>query len=138
MTERGQAANGIDTSKPNVARIYDYLLGGKDNFAVDRAATATESPWSAPTCARQLHLRPLPEITRLFAGFDLVDPGVVWMNEWPRSGRPARRSVLVTAGRGRPQDWVDPAGRFRVDENGGAHVARRRRRDLVLRDRSQD
>jgi hypothetical protein len=38
MTERGQAANGIDTSKPNVARIYDYLLGGKDNFAVDRAA----------------------------------------------------------------------------------------------------
>jgi len=38
MTERGQTANGIDTSKPNVARIYDYLLGGKDNFAVDRAA----------------------------------------------------------------------------------------------------
>ena len=38
MTERGPAANGIDTSKPNVARIYDYLLGGKDNFAVDRAA----------------------------------------------------------------------------------------------------
>jgi SAM-dependent methyltransferase len=36
MTER--AANGIDTSTPNVARIYDYLLGGKDNFAVDRAA----------------------------------------------------------------------------------------------------
>jgi S-adenosyl methyltransferase len=23
---------------PNVARIYDYLLGGKDNFALDRAA----------------------------------------------------------------------------------------------------
>jgi len=38
MTERGRAANGIDTSTPNVARIYDYLLGGKDNFAVDRAA----------------------------------------------------------------------------------------------------
>jgi SAM-dependent methyltransferase len=38
MTERSRAANDIDTSKPNVARIYDYLLGGKDNFAVDRAA----------------------------------------------------------------------------------------------------
>jgi S-adenosyl methyltransferase len=25
---------------PNVARIYDYLLGGKDNFAADRAAAA--------------------------------------------------------------------------------------------------
>ncbi|MEV4378029.1 SAM-dependent methyltransferase [Streptosporangium sp. NPDC049644] len=26
----------IDTSKPSVARVYDYFLGGKDNFAVDR------------------------------------------------------------------------------------------------------
>jgi hypothetical protein len=26
----------IDTSRPNVARVYDYLLGGKDNFAADR------------------------------------------------------------------------------------------------------
>ena len=26
----------IDTSKPSPARIYDYALGGKDNFAVDR------------------------------------------------------------------------------------------------------
>jgi hypothetical protein len=29
---------GFDTSVPNVARIYDYLLGGKDNFEVDRVA----------------------------------------------------------------------------------------------------
>ncbi|MCG5219079.1 SAM-dependent methyltransferase [Streptosporangium sp. KLBMP 9127] len=28
----------IDLTKPNVARVYDYLLGGKDHFAVDRAA----------------------------------------------------------------------------------------------------
>ena len=28
---------GIDVSKPHSARIYDYLLGGKDNFAADRA-----------------------------------------------------------------------------------------------------
>ena len=35
MTERGLAARGIDTTTPNVARIYDYLLGGKDNFAAD-------------------------------------------------------------------------------------------------------
>ncbi|MFB8280196.1 SAM-dependent methyltransferase [Nocardia colli] len=27
----------IDQSKPSIARVYDYLLGGKDNFAVDRA-----------------------------------------------------------------------------------------------------
>jgi hypothetical protein len=28
----------FDTSKPHQARIYDYLLGGKDNYAADRAA----------------------------------------------------------------------------------------------------
>ncbi|WP_107656091.1 SAM-dependent methyltransferase [Nocardia suismassiliense] len=27
----------IDQSKPSIARVYDYLLDGKDNFAVDRA-----------------------------------------------------------------------------------------------------
>jgi len=32
------APRGIDTAIPNVARIYDFLLGGKDNFAADRAA----------------------------------------------------------------------------------------------------
>jgi hypothetical protein len=28
---------GIDTTKPSIARAYDYLLGGKDHFAADRA-----------------------------------------------------------------------------------------------------
>ena len=28
----------IDTSKPDIARVYDYYLGGKDNFAADREA----------------------------------------------------------------------------------------------------
>ena len=27
---------GLDVTVPNVARIYDWLLGGKDNFAADR------------------------------------------------------------------------------------------------------
>ncbi|MFA1550244.1 SAM-dependent methyltransferase [Actinomadura chokoriensis] len=27
---------GIDPNTPNVARMYDYVLGGKDNFAADR------------------------------------------------------------------------------------------------------
>jgi SAM-dependent methyltransferase len=26
----------ISTDRPNIARVYDYLLGGKDNFAADR------------------------------------------------------------------------------------------------------
>jgi O-methyltransferase involved in polyketide biosynthesis len=28
----------VDSSRPQVARMYDYYLGGKDNFAVDRKA----------------------------------------------------------------------------------------------------
>jgi hypothetical protein len=35
QTER--APGGIDISTPSIARIYDYLLGGSHNFAVDRA-----------------------------------------------------------------------------------------------------
>jgi len=33
MTYEGSS---IDPSKPSIARVYDYLLGGKDNYAVDR------------------------------------------------------------------------------------------------------
>jgi hypothetical protein len=34
---RGESAPpGIDVTRPGVARVYDYLLGGKDNFAADR------------------------------------------------------------------------------------------------------
>ncbi|MEV0587609.1 SAM-dependent methyltransferase [Nonomuraea sp. NPDC050310] len=33
-----QVPEGVDPSVPNVARMYDYYLGGKDNFASDRAA----------------------------------------------------------------------------------------------------
>jgi hypothetical protein len=29
---------GIDTTIPTTARMYDYWLGGHDNFAADRAA----------------------------------------------------------------------------------------------------
>ncbi|MER7968384.1 SAM-dependent methyltransferase [Streptomyces sp. NPDC096080] len=38
MGQDGVRADGIDTSKPHPARIYDYLLGGKDNYDVDRKA----------------------------------------------------------------------------------------------------
>lgn len=34
------AISGINPDLPNVARIYDHFLGGKDNFAADRAAAA--------------------------------------------------------------------------------------------------
>ena len=38
MTPDGTPAEEIDTSRPHPARIYDYLLGGKDNYEVDQRA----------------------------------------------------------------------------------------------------
>ncbi|MFI9781462.1 SAM-dependent methyltransferase [Streptomyces sp. NPDC051956] len=38
MTQDGFRAGEIDTSKPHPARIYDYLLGGKDHYEVDQRA----------------------------------------------------------------------------------------------------
>ena len=36
--QSGTLPAALDTSKPNVARAYDYLLGGKDSYAADREA----------------------------------------------------------------------------------------------------
>ncbi|HEV2375761.1 MAG TPA: SAM-dependent methyltransferase [Streptosporangiaceae bacterium] len=38
MAEPELPADGFDVSRPHIARVYDYLLGGKDHFAADRAA----------------------------------------------------------------------------------------------------
>ncbi|MDG4766837.1 SAM-dependent methyltransferase [Solwaraspora sp. WMMD406] len=38
MSSEERAPVGVDTTRPSVARVYDYFLGGKDNFAVDRQA----------------------------------------------------------------------------------------------------
>jgi len=38
VPDHGNEAPSFDTSVAHVARVYDYWLGGKDNFAADRAA----------------------------------------------------------------------------------------------------
>ncbi|MDQ0777120.1 hypothetical protein QF026_005586 [Streptomyces aurantiacus] len=38
MGKDGFRAEEIDTSRPHPARIYDYLLGGKDNYEADQQA----------------------------------------------------------------------------------------------------
>ena len=35
---QGSLASAIDTSVPHPARMYDYFLGGRDNYEVDRYA----------------------------------------------------------------------------------------------------
>jgi hypothetical protein len=53
MVGRRQSPAGVDVSVPNVARMYDYWLGGKDNFAADREAAGRsvelvpQLPWLA-------------------------------------------------------------------------------------------
>src|SRR5712671_249572 len=48
-------AQPFDTSVPNVSRMYNYLLGGKDNFPADRAAVSKilEIEPGAAAAARQ-------------------------------------------------------------------------------------
>jgi hypothetical protein len=49
------AAREIDTSRPHSARMYDYYLGGKDHFDVDKQAAETVAA-AYPgifTCARE-------------------------------------------------------------------------------------
>jgi SAM-dependent methyltransferase len=49
-----------------------------------------------------LHVRPLPELVRFFDGFELADPGVVWMGQWrPDPGIPPAAPDSLLAGVGR-------------------------------------
>jgi hypothetical protein len=58
---RSQIAEGwlpteIDTKIPHIARVYDYFLGGKDNFPCDREAAALilkGNPGMRDTCREQ-------------------------------------------------------------------------------------
>jgi hypothetical protein len=55
MREERAVSEGVDVTTPNVARMYDYWLGGKDNFAVDReAADALVSLASEPGVLRSV------------------------------------------------------------------------------------
>jgi hypothetical protein len=38
VPEPGSGIAGLDTGVPHIARVYDYWLGGKDNYAADREA----------------------------------------------------------------------------------------------------
>jgi S-adenosyl methyltransferase len=38
MSAKASEPRGLDTSVAHIARVYDYWLGGKDNYAADRAA----------------------------------------------------------------------------------------------------
>jgi hypothetical protein len=78
--EPGWVPSGIDTSKANIARVYDYWLGGSHNFRADQDAARTLI--AVERVAGELCLRSRDQIASLFDGFSLVRPGLVWMPEW--------------------------------------------------------
>ena len=51
--EQAGAFRGIDPSRPSIARVQDYLLGGKQNFAIDREASKAIFNVMPETEARQ-------------------------------------------------------------------------------------
>jgi hypothetical protein len=59
--ERAASAGGIDITTPSAARMYDHYLGGKDNYAVDRAL-AERALRRAPIISR------LVRVNRAFLG----------------------------------------------------------------------
>ena len=65
----GEPGSGFDVTVPNIARVYDFWLGGKDNFAADRAEAE-----------RLLGLCPqLPVLARENRGF--LSRAVTWLAE---------------------------------------------------------
>jgi hypothetical protein len=98
MAETGHWARDVDLSVPNLARIYDYWLGGKDNFTADRRA-AVESAAAIP----QLPL--LARANRAFLGRAVrfcVGAGVTQFLDIG-SGLPTADNTHEVAGRAAPE-----------------------------------
>ncbi|MFC4495147.1 SAM-dependent methyltransferase [Streptomyces ovatisporus] len=68
MSDRGFSSDQIDTTIPHPARMYDYFLGGMDNYEVDREAAERvlgHAPFMRPTAQgnRGFHHRAVRAVT---------------------------------------------------------------------------
>ena len=103
--ENGDVPPQIDTSKPHPARVYDYFLGGKDNFAADRevARQALAVAPSFRTAVRENRaflgraVRYLAQEAGITQFLDLGSglPGVGNVHEVAQAVRPGARVVYV-------------------------------------------
>ncbi|WP_084525546.1 SAM-dependent methyltransferase [Nocardia vaccinii] len=92
----------IDTAVAHEARVYDYWLGDFDIAGADRAAQA------GGRGGLTLVARNRTEVERLFAGTDLVPPGITTMEDWhpepgehlPRDADPHLGHAWAWAGMG--------------------------------------
>lgn len=103
--EQGPAAPGADSTVPSVARGYDYLLGGKDNYEIDRQVAnmlltvAPEAPLTA-RANREFGARAVRHVARqgvrqfidLGSGIPTTPPAV---HEVAREVDPTIRVVYV-------------------------------------------
>jgi O-methyltransferase involved in polyketide biosynthesis len=99
MTE--EAPPGVDPTRPSPARVYDYALGGKDNYAVDRAA-ADSILKVAP------EIRDLVVHNRRFLGRAVRYAGECGIDQFIDlgTGLPTRENVHQVAQRVRPEARV--------------------------------
>ncbi|HET7014993.1 MAG TPA: SAM-dependent methyltransferase [Streptosporangiaceae bacterium] len=63
----------LDTAQPHIARVYDYLLGGKDNYGADRAV-GDQIIATAPTV--QVGVRAQREVLGRVVRFLVAEAGV--------------------------------------------------------------
>jgi O-methyltransferase involved in polyketide biosynthesis len=104
----GRRENGtvdaFDTTRPNIARVYDYWLGGKDNFVADRelASTMTRVNPGIPAMARANRKFVITAVRKAAqAGIEqFVDLGAGLpthpaVHEAARAGNPDARVVYV-------------------------------------------
>ncbi|WP_269858564.1 SAM-dependent methyltransferase [Streptomyces sp. RPT161] len=124
----------VDQSKPSIARVYDYLLGGKDNYAVDREIGdkfIDDLPGSVAIAHsnRQVLVRAVSDIALHGGVRQFIDMG---------SGLPTADNVHQVAGRHAPDARVvyvdnDPIvlahGRALLEETTNTRVIRADVRD---------
>src|SRR5438045_2022455 len=67
---------GLDTSVAHPARVYDYWLGGTDNFAPDARVVYVDNDPIVLRHAQAL-LRSTPEGATAYLQADLRDPGAI-------------------------------------------------------------
>jgi hypothetical protein len=101
MTETGPVPPGVDPTRPSTARIYDYFLGGSNNYLVDREVAeqlkaATPNAVDAMHSNRGFHGRAALWMAR--HGIDqFIDLG---------SGLPTQNNTHESARRGNPDARV--------------------------------
>jgi hypothetical protein len=121
----------FDVSKPNVARVYDAMLGGKDNFAADREFVAEVLRFAPMAPLGAIGNR---QFLRRVVQYLVVEAGITQFIDLG-SGLPTQGNVSEVAHQFNPQAHVvhvdnDPV----VYTHGKALLADARTTDFVLGD----